>query len=689
MALVINHNMMAANVARNLNTNYNKLAKSTARLSSGLRINGAADDAAGLAIRELMRSDVATYHQGIRNANDAISLLQVADGALGVIDEKLIRMKELAEQAATGTYNSTQRLMIDSEYQAMASEITRIANATDFNGVKLLDGTLSGTHNGKGLVSEGELKIHFGIDNDSAEDYYYVQIGCVTASALGLGNNSAISAKDFPNIRDLMEAESSLYPTFEQQLSKKYPKLDADGNEIPKKTADGTAIIQVKELDANGNPIFEIDNNGDIVYKTEDLHEADFHHDALTDEKFEEEFETWVRNQQAKRTEDDAEYQRQVAYKQYLYAKKQAEESQTGLNTYLKQISDYASDSTGSTTNADGNLYKYVDAVNDKLTDVQDAVDNGEATEADKKKVESYVNALAAYRDALQSDITPADNTQNPPTPEKIVPKGIYAKAVLEYQNVLSNPDSTTNEIESARTKVDTTLKSLQKAAEDAWNEIPGLIKNDILKDVPLPGGWENLSGSGATFPTTPPTQMPKQPAIEDTPSAIVAYSDGNGGLVYTSAAKRMEWLLYNGKPADLVELNNYPQKELLSSTDEWSIFHKSYPQITAESDASYGFSVSTQEMAQHAMTAVNNAIVSKDNIRAHIGALQNRMENTITNLETMAENLQAAESRISDMDIATEMTDFIAKQILTQSGVAMLSQANSLPQLATQLIQG
>ena len=97
-------------------------------------------------------------------------------------------MKELAEQAATGTYDSTQRLLIDSEYQQMASEITRIANATDFNGIKLLDGTLSGTHSGSGLKSTGALKIHFGTANDSAEDYYYIKIGNATASSLGVGN---------------------------------------------------------------------------------------------------------------------------------------------------------------------------------------------------------------------------------------------------------------------------------------------------------------------------------------------------------------------------------------------------------------------------------------------------------------------------------------------------------------------
>ncbi len=97
MSLVVNHNLMAANVARNLNQHYGNLSTSTQRLSTGLRVNSAADDAAGLAIRELMRGDIASFLQGARNANDAISMIQTADGALSIIDEKLIRMKELAE----------------------------------------------------------------------------------------------------------------------------------------------------------------------------------------------------------------------------------------------------------------------------------------------------------------------------------------------------------------------------------------------------------------------------------------------------------------------------------------------------------------------------------------------------------------------------------------------------------------
>ena len=99
--------------------------------------------------------------------------------------------------------------------------------------------------------------------------------------------------------------------------------------------------------------------------------------------------------------------------------------------------------------------------------------------------------------------------------------------------------------------------------------------------------------------------------------------------------------------------------------------------------------SIETQEKAQYQLDRIDIAIANKDKIRAQLGALQNRLENTITNLTTQAENLQAAESRISDVDVATEMTEFVRQQILAQSAVAMLSQANSMPQMAMQLIGG
>jgi len=190
MGLVIAHNLMADTVLRNLGESFRMMAESINSLSSGLRVNSADDDPAGLAVRELLRAEVAGLGQGIRNANDAVSMLQTFDGASQVIDEKLIRMKELAEQASTGTYSTTQRALMQSEFEAMRDEITRIANATDFNGVK-------------GLNASGTLKIHFGTGNSSAEDYYYVTRQDMTAAGLSV---NALNIATQPSAQEALES---------------------------------------------------------------------------------------------------------------------------------------------------------------------------------------------------------------------------------------------------------------------------------------------------------------------------------------------------------------------------------------------------------------------------------------------------------------------------------------------------
>ena len=259
MSLVINHNMMAMNASRNLSSSYSRLSNSVRRLSSGLRVGTAADDAAGLAIRELMRAEIAGLNQGVRNANDAISLIQTADGALGVVDEKLIRLKELAEQAATGTYNSDQRLMIESEYQAMASEITRISNSTDFNGVHLLNGNLSGsTHNGAGLVSTGKLKVHFGTGNDSAEDYYYIQIGDTTASALGVGNQAVGTARAY-TVSTQQAAQNALVGINDAIISKDKIRAHLGAMQNRLENTISNLQIQAENLQAAESRISDVD----------------------------------------------------------------------------------------------------------------------------------------------------------------------------------------------------------------------------------------------------------------------------------------------------------------------------------------------------------------------------------------------------------------------------------------------
>ncbi|OHB57832.1 MAG: hypothetical protein A2173_07050 [Planctomycetes bacterium RBG_13_44_8b] len=136
--LAIKNNIMAANAARYLGRSYDALAKSVERLSSGLRINSAKDDAAGMAVRELIRADIGAIQQGSRNAQDGISMLQTMEGAVGQIGELLNRMKQLAEQAATGSYSTAQKDVMQAEFAEMSAEIDRIQTNTEFNGNTLL-----------------------------------------------------------------------------------------------------------------------------------------------------------------------------------------------------------------------------------------------------------------------------------------------------------------------------------------------------------------------------------------------------------------------------------------------------------------------------------------------------------------------------------------------------------------------
>lgn len=132
--MVIQHNIAAINSYRNLSTNQSALSKNLEKLSSGYKINRAGDDAAGLAISETMRSQIAGLNQAVNNANDAVGLIQTAEGAMTETHSMLQRMKTLTTQAANGTYTSTARSNIDAEIKALNKEITRIATTTKFNG---------------------------------------------------------------------------------------------------------------------------------------------------------------------------------------------------------------------------------------------------------------------------------------------------------------------------------------------------------------------------------------------------------------------------------------------------------------------------------------------------------------------------------------------------------------------------
>jgi flagellin len=171
MGLRVNNNIFSINAQRNLVVTTDRLAKSLQRLSAGLRINRAADDAAGLAISESFRAEIRSLGQAQRNANDAISLLQIAEGALNETSGLLIRMRELAIQAANGTLGSNERQTVNDEFQGLRSEISRIAAVSQFNGTTILNGASAVT-------------FQIGSQNTSGDR---ITVSSVNATASGIG----------------------------------------------------------------------------------------------------------------------------------------------------------------------------------------------------------------------------------------------------------------------------------------------------------------------------------------------------------------------------------------------------------------------------------------------------------------------------------------------------------------------
>ena len=192
MAVRIFNNIPSLNAQRILGINNGRLAQSVERISSGIRINRGSDDAAGLAISEGLRSDIRALRQAIRNANDGISLINVTEGALNEQSGILIRLRELASQAATGTVGSTERATIQLEFTALRNELDRISQTTEFNGQKLIEGSLAST-----ASSTNHILIQVGLDSTSHSRINLnteVDLGAMTSTGLSIHELSVTSA---------------------------------------------------------------------------------------------------------------------------------------------------------------------------------------------------------------------------------------------------------------------------------------------------------------------------------------------------------------------------------------------------------------------------------------------------------------------------------------------------------------
>ena len=226
MAMVVQHNLRAMNSNRMLNVNTQTQVKSAEKLSSGYKINRAADDAAGLAISEKMRRQMRGLTQASANAQDGISMVQTAEGALNEVHDMLQRMNELAVKAENGTLTTTDREYIDSEVQQLISEIDRVADTTTFNEMNLLDGSV--TDCGLQVGSENDQKITFSIKE-------------MSAAGLSIDSKSAATVADADELNEAVKGAIIALSTQRSELGAVQNRLEHTINNLDNVVENTTA----------------------------------------------------------------------------------------------------------------------------------------------------------------------------------------------------------------------------------------------------------------------------------------------------------------------------------------------------------------------------------------------------------------------------------------------------------------
>jgi flagellin len=246
LAIRIYNNLVSNSAQRLLGHNADKLSQVFARVSSGVRIQKSSDDSAGMMTSELLKSDSRTLKQGVKNLNEGISLLNVADGAIQEEVSIVIRMRELAIQSATGTIGSTERQSTQMEFSAMRSEFDRIAKTTEFNGKKLLDGSLSSN-------AKDHLSLQFGLNsNDFNRTNINREVNISSLKAQDLNLNSLSIATQEGAINAAVKMEKIL-----TNLSTMRGRLASTQNKIGR-TLNST-LVAVQNLTAAGSVIKDAD----------------------------------------------------------------------------------------------------------------------------------------------------------------------------------------------------------------------------------------------------------------------------------------------------------------------------------------------------------------------------------------------------------------------------------------------
>lgn len=702
----IQHNIASLNTHRNLSFNNTQTNKTLEKLSSGYKINRSADDAAGLAISEKMRAQIRGLNMASKNAQDGISLIQTAEGALNEVHSMLQRMSELAVQASNDTNTNEDRQALQKEIAQIISEVDKVANTTEFNTLKLLDGTFANQATGGGTT----------ITNP----YIRITNGKIEVTPNPQHNNVMPSDRDYTKFKEMLDnqivpqAVQSILNTFDDTFGYLRDSNIGIGLTVTNDpTSNVLASMNAKVWTAQGDPTGDMEYwmsinaasltfnaDGTLTPESRSYFETTVAHELMHAFMFEslsagifgmdqnwgtiDKFPDWFVEGTAQAAAGGADY---AIKNMQLNTKTEAEittaldQQKLGSGTlrskygtgylavlYLGHLASGGSNNLADITQGLDAIMNDVrggkslsTAINERtggkyanVTDFENRFANDGATFV-KHIVTETGNGVGALISGNLSDVDIVQDVDTTevlfdlyPNKEVVVNKyrpghvtmvgGSTNSTGVQGTQYQASAPSTNNNQGTGGNNQGTGGQGTQQPGGTGGNGNNQGQGGTGTNPTP-PGGNTGNGGTGNQGTQGGQGTQPTQPT---TPKGAMTFHVGaNGGQV--------------------VHLN-----------------------IEAMSSASLGIDkvdLSTQQGANDAITIAHKAIDKVSAQRSHLGAIQNRLEHTINNLDNTAENLTSAESRIRDADMAGEMMKFTKNNILVQAAQAMLAQANTYPQ--------
>ena len=720
----INHNISALKANNQLAKTNKLLDKSLEKLSSGFRINSAADDSAGLAISEKMRTQISGLDQASRNASDGISVIQTAEGALIEVEAMLQRMRELAVQSANGTYTSEDRVAIQAEIDQLNQEINRISETTEFNTMTLLDGNIDRkSYSNNSNVNLVSLSDTVGIGNYGVkilqDARQAVAVGGVTnftgstttatiteaqAGSINInGETVKINAGDtidevFEKIRNVCDnvslnvfaVDSAAVPstTANLDMAGYTSKTLASGDRLVFASkeygsdqsiaiyCDNADLCDLLGLTSKGITVNGYDAKAELEIKTDN---SNFENTAtisikgnkvtVTDRNsFKMVFEVKPGTMQSEFTDAKITSSSAEATKSYPPNTIEVGGHGVTITEDARQAVILGNVITGDPTDIvpAGDITVKVGGATVTI--------NADGTSDTIASILAEIQAIAGLTtSAVSSNAIPNSTSPSAIAGYDTTTLAAQTRLLLVSDNYGSNADISiecNNEDLAAALGLSTVIVTAEG--------------NDAKADLTYPNSNVSVTVDGDQVTVTEGA----------TTNTVTIPSTNKAGTIFTDRriiapdADATESDTENVGIDVTVSVLDAGPMDLQIGANEGQIMSVRIPRVTPETLGVDKVNIGTAAGAQAAITLLDNAINTVSAIRSKLGAYQNRLEHSISNLDTTSENMTESLSRIEDVDMAEEMANYTQKNVLAQAGTSMLAQSNQRPQTILSLLQ-